>query len=162
MSIQLSNRPPLASSDSIRHAYSTKLSIPLTLHDVSPYTRQVFKDESDINTIMSRYVSTGEMPVLNTMYPEYLDVTGIDFHEQMMYVAGAKSMFNELPSSIRTQFDNDPASFVAFCSDDRNRVALAEMGLLSPEATLAALSPPSPSSPTSPPSNPPPAPSDAV
>lgn len=136
--------------------FSPKLKISLRFNSQSPYTRQEFKAESDINTIMRRYQSTGELPVLNTQFPEYLDCTGIDFDSQMRFIAGAKSMFNSLPSGIRARFDNDPVSFVQFCGDESNRVALAEMGLLSPEATKAALSPPPPAPPTAPPANEPP------
>lgn len=149
MSIQLNARPPLSDEGFIRSNYSSKSRYSISFPSVSPHTRQEFKDEADINVIMRRYQSTGELPHLNLMAPQYLDVSGIDFHEQMAYVAGAKSMFEELPSRIRSQFDNDPASFVVFCSDERNRVALAEMGLLSPEATRAALSPPTPNPPIS-------------
>lgn len=136
--------------------YGKKLKIPIKFSPQSPYTRQEFKAESDINTIMRRYQSTGELPVLNTQYPQYLDCTGVDFAAQMQFIAGARSMFNELPSSIRARFDNDPVAFVQFCSAESNRVALAEMGLLSPEATKAALSPPPSDPPTAPPAKEPP------
>lgn len=154
----IDSRPSLPKPKAyFRSAYSEKLKIKIKFSPKSPYTRQEFKAESDINTIMRRYQSTGELPALNTRYPEYLDCTGIDFAAQMQFIAGAKSMFNSLPSAIRARFDNDPVAFVQFCGDDSNRVELAQMGLLSPEATKAALSPAAPNPPSPPPDIEPPA-----
>jgi phage internal scaffolding protein len=62
----------------------------------------------------------------------------------MNFIAEAQSMFNDLPSSIRDRFANDPGTFLDFCSNDVNRKELAQMGLLSPEATSEALSMPPP------------------
>jgi len=115
--------------------YQTKNKIALTFPNNSPHTRQEFKDECDINNIMSQYLHTGEFFHINEAAPQYLDCTGADFRAQMDYVAGAFTMFEELPSNIRTKFNNDPAEFLDFCSHEKNRPELAEMGLLSPEAT---------------------------
>lgn len=133
----------------VRSTFSPRLSLPLSFPKVSPHTRQEFRDECDINTIMRRYISTGELPALNISAPQYLDVSeGYDFRAQMCHVAQAQTMFNELPSRIRSQFDNNPALFVDFCSNPANRTELAKMGLLSPEATREALSPVAPKAPT--------------
>jgi len=111
-------------------------------------TKQSFKNECDINTIMSRYQKTGILPdMLNTANAQYLDVTGYDYQEAMQIVAGAQSMFNELPSAIRSRFKNDPAEFVEFTSNPENRQEMAQMGLLRPEA-VAAMANPAPASAT--------------
>lgn len=151
MSIQLSTRPNILNTihGFIRTAYSVPSQVAVIFADESPYTRQEYKDECDINTIMSRYQSTGELPHLNQSHAQYLDVTAsLSFQESMNFVAEAQSMFNELPSAIRDRFYNDPGQFLDFCSNDANRVELAQMGLLSPEATSAALNPPIPTNPT--------------
>lgn len=151
MSIQLSNRPPLSSlvNGYIRSAASFISPVALSFSAVSPFTRQEFKDECDINVIMRRYQSTGELPHLNLGSAQFLDVSAsLQFQDSMNFVAEAQSMFNELPSAIRDRFYNDPGQFLDFCSNEANRVELARMGLLSPEATSAALSPSSPTSPT--------------
>lgn len=114
--------------------YQTKNQISLSFPENSPHTRQEFKDECDINNIMAQYMNTGEFFHLNETAPQYMDCSGEDFRAAMDYVAGAFSMFEELPSKIRTQFSNDPAEFLEFCSHEKNRPELAEMGLLSPEA----------------------------
>lgn len=155
MSIQLANRPPLTSDlvhGFIRHAYSFISPVALSFANESQYTRQEFKDECDINVIMRRYQSTGELPILNQGTAQFLDVSAsLQFQDSMNFVADAQSMFNELPSAIRDRFYNDPAQFLDFCSNGDNRKELAQMGLLTPEATREALLPPTPAVPTAPP-----------
>ncbi|AXH73752.1 MAG: internal scaffolding protein [Microviridae sp.] len=116
----------------IQSTYSPKQRYTISFPAESPHTKQEFKDEADINILMSRYMSTGALPNLNERAPQYLDATGYDFAAAMDYIAEAKSLFAELPASIRTQFDNNPAAFLDFCSKEKNRPELAEMGLLKP------------------------------
>jgi len=134
-------RPIINNFKGFQTSYSPKVSASLTFAEDSPYTKQSFKDECDINILMSRYLSTGELPVLNQAAPQYLDVTGHDYQEAMQFVAGAKTLFNELPASLRNRFDNDPALFLDFCSDSRNRVEMAQMGLLKEEVATKILNP---------------------
>lgn len=125
-----------------KSAYSQKPKISqITFPENSRWTKQSFKDECDINTIMGRYMRTGEMPMINLSYPQYLDVSGADFQSHMQFIAGAQTMFNELPSDVRNRFQNDPAAFLDFCSNEKNRPEMAAMGLLSLEATQAILNP---------------------
>jgi len=124
-----------------RSAYSEKLKTQIAFPDDSPHTRQEFADECDINNIMRQYLATGEMFHINEAAPQYMDCSGEDFRDAMDYVAGAFSMFEELPSAIRSQFDNDPAAFLDFCSQEKNRPELAAMGLLSDEAVDALRNP---------------------
>lgn len=119
-----------ASSPLIVSAYSPKIDVSIAFPDVSPVTKQEFKDECDINILMSRYESTGQMPVINERAPQYLDATGYDYQTAMNFVAGANTLFNEMPASIRNRFENDPAQFLDFCSQEKNRPEMQEMGLL--------------------------------
>ncbi|AXH74675.1 MAG: internal scaffolding protein [Microviridae sp.] len=134
-------RPLTPSQNHINSNYSTKPNCSITFSPNSPFTKQEFREECDINTIMSRYQYSGEIPVLNQQAPQYLDVCGSDYQEAMQFVAGAKTLFNELPSAIRNRFDNDPALFLDFTSQDKNRAEMAGMGLLKPESEWAILSP---------------------
>lgn len=124
--------------------YSDHLVVEHSFPAVSEFTDQSFKDECDINTIMAKYQSTGELPYVNEAQAQWLDVTGMDFHEHMQFIVEAENLFAELPSAIRDRFHNDPAEFLDFTSDDNNRTELAQMGLLTPEATEAILYPPEP------------------
>jgi len=122
-----------SSNKHIRSAYSPQQKH--QLHFSGPgRTKQSFKDECDINTIMRRYQATGELPNINTLEPQYLDATGFDYQEHQNFIAGANSMFHQLPSAVRTRFGNSPAEFLDFCSHEKNRPELAEMGLLRPIA----------------------------
>lgn len=126
-------------------AYSVKISTPLTFPENSPHTKQEFKAESDINTIMASYMRTGELPHINELAPQFLDVTDMDFQTHMNTIRQAQEYFDMLPSAIRNRFQNDPGEFVDFTSNPDNRPELARMGLLSTEATRAILSPTPPS-----------------
>lgn len=98
-------------------------------------TKQSFKDECDVNVIMKRYQATGILPqTLNQTMPQYADVSGVDFQEAMQTVASAQSMFQSLPSQIRSRFDNDPAKLLDFVQNPSNRAEAAAMGFLTPEA----------------------------
>ena len=92
-------------------------------------TLQQFKEECDINNIMKRYTQTGEWSHVAAKIPQYLDVQVKDFSEAMDMVEGASEMFMELPSDIRTRFDNDPGAFLAFAENPENLAEMAEMGL---------------------------------
>lgn len=127
-------------------AYTQKLFVGIEFPPESEYTDQSFKDESDINTIMARYQSTGEMPVLNEMEGQWLDVTEMDFQTHMNFILEAQGLFDSLPSDLRDRFGNDPGAFLGFCSDEANRGEMAKLGLLNERATEAVLRPPSPPS----------------
>jgi len=122
--------PSKNSTPTIISAYSPKVDVAITFPAVSPVTKQEFKDECDINILMSRYESTGELPAINERAPQYLDATGYDYQTAMNFVAGANTLFHELPASMRNRFENDPAQFLDFCSMEKNRPEMAEMGLL--------------------------------
>lgn len=116
--------------------YSIKPRVQISFPEDSPYTKQSFKDECDINTIMARYQATGQLPEMDVRAPQYLDVTGVEFQSSMEFIAGAKTIFEELPSHLRSRFENEPAKFLDFCSDPKNRPEMADLGLLSASATL--------------------------
>jgi len=90
---------------------------------------------------MGRYLANGEVPQINQQAPQYLDVTGYDYQSAMELVAGAQSLFEEIPSNIRNRFQNDPALFLDFCSNEKNREEMAEMGLLSVPSSHPGLGP---------------------
>lgn len=113
----------------VKHAYSPRTPVLVTCGE--SMTKQSFKDECDINTIMSRYMQTGVLPsTLNPQSPQYIDATGFDFDLAMNLVAEASSAFAQLPSAVRAKFNDDPGSFLDFAADPQNRSQMVEMGLL--------------------------------
>lgn len=67
--------------------------------------QQQFKDESDINVIMARYLKTGVLPA-ETRQPVYLDTTAYDFIEAQELVARARGEFSLLSAEERDSYGN--------------------------------------------------------
>lgn len=141
MSIQLDKRTQLTQPERFIAAYTIKHDVSITFPPDSDVTDQSFKEECDINTIMARYQSTGEIPLLNDQQGQWLDVTGMDFQRHMDFIIDAQNLFDQLPSSIRDRFGNDPAAFLDFTSNDDNAVEIAKMGLLTEDAAERILRP---------------------
>ncbi len=105
-------------------------------------TKQQFKDECDINNILSKYQKSGAVTHVNKHAAEYGFATSEDFTSAMFLVTDAQAMFNELPSSLRTKFKNDPAEFLEFVQDPENADELVELGLAPPPVPAERSSPP--------------------
>lgn len=97
-------------------------------------TKQSFKDECDVNRIMSKYQATGVLDHIKHMddnglaYGDFSD--GFDFRESCDRVIAAENMFLTLPSSIRSRFMNNPAQFLDFVSNPENLSEMKKMGLV--------------------------------
>jgi len=102
-------------------------------------TKQSFKDDCDINVIMSRFEKTGQLPPEHQREANYGFASADTFQDAMFITTTAQQMFDELPSAVRKRFGHDTAAFLEFATDDKNKDDLADMGLLSPEATKAVL-----------------------
>lgn len=106
-------------------------------------TKQSFRDECDINTILKRFNVTGQLP-LGSVQPQYGDFSGItDYQSALNAVMAAQDSFLALPAKIRTRFDNDPALFVDWASDEANRDEMKALGLLREETAQAVVLSPS-------------------
>lgn len=103
--------------------------------DFSPIsrTKQSFKAECDVNGIMARYIKTGVLDFANRNQPRYADVTGATFQNAMTVIAGARSMFHQLPAAIRDRFKNDPGTFFDYVNNPANKAEAIELGLIQPE-----------------------------
>ena len=137
-----SSLPKITSSSDFQSVHNHLHSYSIVFPPNSRWTKQSFKDECDINTIMSRYQSTGEMPDLASVAPQYLDATGMDFQAMQNKLVEAQNLFDALPSAIRNRFANSPADFLAFVSDISNVDEMKKMGLLN--ETYSPPAPPSP------------------
>lgn len=91
-------------------------------------TKQSFKEECDINNIMKRFEKTGAIEHLAKFGPQYADVSPVDFQEAMNVVALGKSMWEELPVTLK-QLVKSPEGFLAFVQDPANQGKLIELGL---------------------------------
>lgn len=93
-------------------------------------TEQSHAKSCDINNIMSKVSKTGLLNHVNTMKGDYSDLgEAQDYHESLNIIRNAENSFNSLPSSIRTQFENDPQQFLEFVHDEDNHDQMVELGL---------------------------------
>lgn len=92
-------------------------------------TKQSFNRECDINVIMEKYQKTGIINHVKDHGPYYADYDAIDFQTAMETIAKGQEMFEDLPSSVRKHFDNDPAKFMTFTQDPENIDSLVELGI---------------------------------
>jgi len=93
-------------------------------------TKQSFKDECDINTIIHRFGLDGQLPT-DVRQPQFGDFTGItDFHTAANAIAAANESFDQMPAHVRTRFNNDPGSFVDFCLNPDNKDEAIKLGLV--------------------------------
>lgn len=127
----------MAKAPFVRNPYNydpDKVSNDTGLYCIEPsMAQQHMKDECDINTIVSRFGVTGQLPDAPVRAPTYGDFTGIvDYRTALDAIIAADVSFMALPAAIRERFDNDPALLVDFCSDPANRSEAIDLGLVPP------------------------------
>lgn len=95
-------------------------------------TIQSEKDNCDINVIMNRYATCGTpLPVRQDMQPVYADVSELgDYMENYNRCKQAEEMFNNLPSALRKELDNNPANLLPFIQNKENESRCIEYGLI--------------------------------
>ncbi len=114
--------------------------------------KQSFKDETDINKIMARFIKTGAVEHGNQFAGDYGFATSQTYHDAMNLVSKSDSVFAGLPAELRARFVNDPGVFFDFVQNPQNYEEMAELGLSEPEAIPAASAAPvAPEPPAGPP-----------
>lgn len=74
--------------------------------------QQQFKDEVDVNSIVSRVLRTGDVTVLNRREPNYGFAESVSYHEAMNVIVNTEERFNSLPAKIRDHFNSDIMEFM--------------------------------------------------
>jgi len=98
-------------------------------------TQQQFKEESDINTIVDRFLKSGVLPTAASM-PQYVDYEGVfDFQSAMNVVKAADDNFMRLDAKVRARFNNSPQVFLEFFANPDNAEEAVRLGLAIPKAT---------------------------
>ncbi|AXH75961.1 MAG: internal scaffolding protein [Microviridae sp.] len=92
-------------------------------------TKQSFKDECDINSIVKKALRNGMLPEgnVNPIYGDFADVK--DYQEGLNVILKADAQFNSLPAHVRSKFQNDPAQFLEFANNPANGKEMVELGL---------------------------------
>lgn len=107
-----------------------------TVNNEPSLTRQEFKDECDINSLMARYEGhvTGGPGNLMPAEPMYIDFANLpqDLMGYLAFMDDAQAAFMSLPAMVRREFDNSPHEFVAFASDPGNLDQMRTWGLAAP------------------------------
>lgn len=98
-------------------------------------TKQSFKKECDVNSVLERYKKTGSITHVRQGQGQYGDFTGhTDYQTSVNSVITAQETFMALPAVIRKRFGNDPSQLLEFLSHEENFDQAKQMGLLSHEA----------------------------
>lgn len=95
-------------------------------------TKQEFKEETDINVILARFMRTGEPPPM--VLPEHFAdlTTKTTYFDMARGIAEANKHFYLLDASKRAEFQNDPtrwADAVVAAVGNNDREALADLGI---------------------------------
>lgn len=115
--------------------YGTQRKVAIKFADVSR-TKQSFKDETDINNILKQYQKTGILPDMIKQNPQYGDFANpMDYQESLNLVLFAQQQFASLSSHVRERFNNDPAKFLEFTSNDKNAEEMVRLGLATKNAS---------------------------
>ncbi len=108
-------------------------------------TKQAFKDQADVNKILKKAQRTGTLSHLQRFEGQYGDFSNFDFMEAQQQLAKANSIFEQLPSELRREFNNTPQEFFAFATNPENAgklskllPELAEPGDFNPEKRMTA------------------------
>lgn len=101
-----------------------------TVNSEPTRTQQQFQNEVNINTIISRYKTTGVLPERGgkPVFGDFSEIT--DFRTAQGVVAEANQAFQALPAHLRRRFNNDPAAFIDFVSDNENRSEAEKLGIV--------------------------------
>lgn len=94
-------------------------------------TEQTHKELTDINNIMENYVKTGMLPNYSGSPLLYIDETNQPTFEQAHdSIAYARHRFDQLPTSLKNELQNDYRKLEAWLTNPDNQDRAIKMGLL--------------------------------
>ena len=98
-------------------------------------TKQSFTKDSDIRTILQKYVKTGILgdPNRKPMYGDFT-TTAEDFVNSVNKVTEVRAWFDAQPAKVREHFQNDPLRCLEFVQKAENKAKAEELGLKKKEA----------------------------
>lgn len=133
----------------VRNKFSPRIAV-IAPNDLDSRTQQHFVDEVDINNLVNKYNRTGVIDHVRKTQARYGDFTELaNYAENLDKVAQAKQGFEQLPSEIRNQFNNDMTAFYNYVMDPANVEQNVKWGILDksalPKQPDSALAEPEPS-----------------
>lgn len=111
-------------------------------------TQQSFKDMTDVNLIMKKFLRGGPLPVSSDARAVFMDVShGMDYREVLERTMEAQEAFDSLPSDMRARFGHDVANVLDFVGNPANYNEAVKLGLidgdLSSISNMGGVTPPS-------------------
>lgn len=100
-------------------------------------TKQSFRDQCDVNTIMAKYKRTGTLDHVSGETPAYGDFSNVtDYQSAMNQIIEANVAFEQLPATTRARFHNNPEELVTFMEDSDNQQEAEDLGLVPKAKTV--------------------------
>lgn len=94
-------------------------------------TKQSFRDEVDINSLVARYRQTGIMPHTRTRTPLYGDFSmAQDLQATLDTVRTTNESFMALPAAVREAANNSPVQLLEMLATDEGISQLEAQGLI--------------------------------
>ncbi len=90
-------------------------------------TKQAFKDETDINKILMRAQKKGTISHLNKHEARYGEFANYDFFANTLMLTKGREIFDDLPSELRSEFNQSQAEFFTYVNDPANKDRLDEL-----------------------------------
>ncbi len=84
-------------------------------------TKQSFKDETDIEKMLSRAQAAGTISHLEKYQGSYGDFADFDFFDSILMLTKGREVFDALPSELRSEFNQSPEQFFAYVNDPANK-----------------------------------------
>ena len=106
----------------IRSRYSPRVRVQFDFLQPSR-TQQHFKDECDIDRILTKYSQTGFLvdplaPRRDFLFGDFSE--SVSFMDAQNRIARVREAFDSLPSQIRDRFANDPYRLLSWLEDSNN------------------------------------------
>lgn len=102
-------------------------------------TKQSFKEECDINTILRQYQMTGVITHVNEAQPQYADLPEpLEYQEALHKVQEAEAAFYRLPKEVRDRYGNEPAGLLQALANPAEADFLRQQGILNAPASAGA------------------------
>lgn len=93
-------------------------------------TKQSFRAQCDVNTIVEKARATGLVSHVNSKKPSYMDCTAVpDYMSALNIVQTASDTFATLSAKVRERFQNDPGRLMSFLADPANTEEAIKLGL---------------------------------
>lgn len=104
--------------------------------DLPSMTKQEFKNDVNMNSIMKRYRSTGILPVSNAkaVFGDFSKV--YDYQTAVQKVMEIDEEFLKLPSHVRERYGNNPDMFMQAISNHQGLQALINEGIIKENSNI--------------------------